>query len=97
MPQPTPPQPPQRQGDGGGWTTARLALLGAFVLVALLLGLFVGNQLGSSDSKGNTTVVSKNPHTTTVTTATTTTEPTTLTETQTETTTVTTTVTTGGG
>ena len=100
QPQPTPPPQPSGQGDGGGWTTPRLALLGAFVLVALLLGLLVGDQLGSSNSKGGTTTVitKKNPSTETQTQ--TTTSVSTVTQpasTVTSTDTVTTTVTSGGG
>ena len=88
MGQPPPQQPPPQQpGSGDGWTTARLALLGAGILVALLVGLLIGNMTSGDSNSGGTTVISKrNDHTVTQSaTSTVTSPPTTVTTTDTET------------
>jgi hypothetical protein len=92
-PQPGPPQPmqgspPPPQSDG--WTTQRVLLAVAGMLVCLLLGLLAGLTIGdnsSSDSKGGTTVIKGGTSTVTQTETsppTTVTETDTVTETETE-------------
>jgi hypothetical protein len=86
MPQSGP--PPAGAGSGDGWTSARVALLIAVAVLALLVGLLGGFLIGDSSGKGATTVISnatKENHTSTVTES----ETTTVTESVTETTTVT--------
>jgi hypothetical protein len=80
------PAPPP-QSDG--WTTQRVLLAGAGMLVALLIGLLAGLTIGdrsSSDSKNGTTVIKTG---TSVVTQTEAAPPTTVTETDTVTDTVT--------
>lgn len=86
-PQPGPP-PPAGARSGDGWTSARVALLIAVAVLALLVGLLGGFLLGDSSGKGATTVISnatKENHTSTVTESTTVT----VIQSETETTTVT--------
>jgi hypothetical protein len=85
MPQPGP--PPSGTGRGDGWTSARIAVLIAVGVLALLVGVLGGFLIGDSSSTGGTTVISnatKENHTVTVTQP-----PTTVTIIQSETTTVT--------
>ena len=87
-PQPGQPQsmqgpPPPPQSDG--WTTQRVLLAVAGMLVGLLAGLTIGDR-SSSDSKGGTTVIKGGTSTVT---QTETSPPTTVTETDTVTETVT--------
>jgi hypothetical protein len=42
MPQPGPPPAGTERGDGEGWTSARIALLVAAAVLALLVGLLGG-------------------------------------------------------
>ena len=86
-PQPGPPQPmqsPPPPPRSDGWTTQRVLLAGAGMLVCLLLGLLAGLAIGdnsSSDSKGAGTTVIKGG--TSTVTQTETSPPTTVTETDT--------------
>ena len=70
MPQPGPPPAGTGRGDGDGWTSARIALLVAAAVLALLVGVLGGFLIGDSSGKGATTVISnatKENHTVTVT------------------------------
>ena len=70
MPQPEPPPAGTGRGDGDGWTSARIALLVATAVLALLVGVLGGFLIGDSSGKGGTTVISnatKENHTATVT------------------------------
>lgn len=85
-PQPGPPQPmqdPPPPSQSDGWTTQRVLLAVAGMLVCLLLGLLAGLTIGdnsSADSKGGTTVIKGGTSTVT---QTETSPPTTVTETDT--------------
>ena len=58
MPQPGPPPAGTGRGDGDGWTSARIALLVAAAVLALLVGVLGGFLIGDSSGKGGTTVIS---------------------------------------